>query len=268
MKREFAVLGIVIALGVGLLAGWFIPSPITGPTRVSVLDKLKSRNLVIGTEAYYEPFEFWNTTKDPDVIEGFDVDLCNMIAEALGVNITWIDMIFDSLIPACVEGTVDMIAAAMTIDETRTKQLAPSLAYITVGQAVIGRNDSALNITQLSDLSNVYVGVQDGTTLKAELIAAGVIAPYLVTFSDVSGMMLDLIGDVTIDAAYIDEPVFHAWSSSYDLKLLFQSGTEPFGLWTRYGEPELLNKINKVIHEGFLDGSIYDLYEKWLNITT
>ena len=202
MKREFAILGIAVALGVGLLGGWFIPSPIPGPTRVSVIDQLKTRNLVIGTEAYYEPFEFWNTTKDPDEIEGFDVDLCNMIAEALGVNITWIDMGFDSLIPACEAGTIDMIAAAMTIDETRSKQLAPSLAYITVGQAVVGRNDSVLSITQLSDLSNVYVGVQDGTSLKTDLQLAGVNPPYLVTFSDVPGMMLDLINDLTIDAEF------------------------------------------------------------------
>ena len=268
MKREFAVLGIVIALGVGLLGGWFIPSPIPGPTRVPVLEQLKSRNLVIGTEAYYAPFEFWNTTKDPEEIEGFDVDLCNMIAEHLGVNITWIDMGFDSLIPACEAGTIDMIAAAMTINEIRTKSLAPSLAYITVGQAVIGRNDSMLSITQLSDLSNVYVGVQDGTSLKDELIAAGVNPPYLVTFPDVYGMMIDLINDITIDAAYIDEPVYHAWAASYDLKILYQSGTEPFGLWTRYSEPELLREINNVILDGFLDGSIYSLYEKWLNITT
>lgn len=267
MKREFAVLGIAIALGVGLLGGWFIPSPIPGPTRVSVLDQLKTRNLVIGTEAYYEPFEFWNITKDPDVIEGFDVDLCNMIAEALGVNITWIDMGFDSLIPACEAGTIDMIAAAMTIDDTRSKRLAPSLAYIVTGQAVVGRNDSMLNITQLSDLQNVYTGVQDGTTLKAQLQNASVIPPYLVTFPDVSSMMIDLVNDITIDAAYIDEPVYHAWAASYDLKILYQAGTEPFGLWTRYSEPELLREINKVILDGFLDGSIYDLYAKW-NLTT
>lgn len=268
MKREIAVVGMIVCVAGGLLGGWFIPSPIPGASRVSLLDQLKTRNLVIGTEAYYAPFEFWNITKDPDVIEGFDVDLCNMIAEALNVSITWIDMLFDSLIPACVGGTVDMIAAAMTIDETRSKQLAPSLPYITVGQAVVGRNDSVLVINSLSDLANVYVGVQDGTTLKADLLAAGVDVPYLVTFPDVYGMMIDLVNDVSIDAVYIDEPVYHAWAASYDLKLLLQSGTEPFGLWTRYGEPELLNEINKVILEGFLDGSIYDLYEKWLNITT
>ena len=267
MRREIAVIGLIACVAGGLLGGWFIPSPIPGAPRVSLLDRIKARGeIVIGTEAYYAPFEFWNLTTDE--IEGFDVDLCNMIAEALNVTITWNDMLFDSLIPACVGGTVDMLAAAMTINEERAEKLAPSLAYITVGQAVVGRNDSTLVINSLSDLANVYVGVQDGTTLKADLIAAGVNPPYLVTFPDVYGMMLDLINDVTIDAVYIDEPVYHAWSASYDLKLLLQSGTEPFGLWTRYGEPELLNEMNKVILDGFTDGWLYDLYEKWLNITT
>lgn len=267
MRREIAVIGMIACVAGGLLGGWFIPSPIPGAPRVSLLDRIKARGeIVIGTEAGYVPFEFWNLTTDE--IEGFDVDLCNMIAEALNVTMVWNDMLFDSLIPACTGGTIDIIAAAMTINEIRTKQLAPSLAYITVGQAVIGRNDSVLTITHLSNLSNVYVGVQDGTSLKAELEAAGVLPPYLKPFADVSVMMLDLINDLTIDAVYIDEPVYHAWTASYDLKLLFQSGTEPFGLWTRYGEPELLNEINKVILQGFLDGSIYGLYEKWLNITT
>lgn len=267
MRREIAIVGMIACIAGGFLGGWFIP-PLFTPARVSVLDQIKTRNLVIGTEAYYAPFEFWNTTKDPDEIEGFDVDLCNMLAEALNVNITWIDMPFDSLIPACAQGTVDMLAAAMTIDEIRSKQLAPSVPYITVGQAVVGRNDSLLTITHLENLSNVYVGVQDGTTLKADLLAAGVNPPYLVSYVDVYTMMLDLINGITIDAVFVDEPVYHAWNALIDLKLILQTGTEPFGLWTRYGEPELLNEMNKVILDGFTEGWMFDLYEKWLNITT
>jgi len=267
MRREIAVIGMIACIAGGMLGGWLIPSPIPGAPRVSLLDRIKARGeIVIGTEAGYIPFEYWNLTTDE--IDGFDVDLCNMIAEALNVTISWIDMLFDALIPACSGGTIDMIAAAMTINEIRTEQLAPSLAYITVGQAVIGRNDSALIITHLSNLSNVYVGVQDGTSLKADLEAAGVLPPFLKPFADVSVMMLDLINDLTIDAVYIDEPVYQAWAASYDLKLLFQSGTEDFGLWTRYGEPELLNEINNVILDGFVEGWMYDLYVKYENFTS
>ncbi|MFW9818549.1 MAG: transporter substrate-binding domain-containing protein [Candidatus Thorarchaeota archaeon] len=266
MKREMAVVGIVAALAVGLLGGWFIPSPfIGGGTRTSLLNIIKTRgSIIIGTSADYAPFEYINTSAIPPEIIGFDVDLCDWIADELGVTIQWSDRNFGGLIAACAAGKVDMIAAAMTYTANRSTYLAASSTYITVGQAVIVKNTSSLTISSLSDLDGHNTGVQAGTTLYDDLVAAGVTT--ITTHITVDALMLDLIGG-GVEAAYIDEPVFLAWSKTYGLKMILQTGTEEFVVWTRYGEPELLYEINNVILDSFLDGRMYHNLEKWLNIT-
>ena len=263
MKRELAVVGIVAALAVGLLGGWFIPSPIVDTTpRVSLLDTILARGTIkIGTSADYPPFEFVNLTTSE--IDGFDPDLCGWIADELGVTIDWTDRSFGGLIAACAAGTVDMVAAAMTYNENRSNYLAASVTYITVGQAVVVRNDSLLTITDLSDLEGVAVGAQLGTTLYDDLDAA--ITTAIVGHVTVDALMLDLIGG-GIDAVYVDEPVYTVWTKAYNLKVILRTGTEEFALWTRYGEPELLYEINNVILDSFIDGRMQNNMVKW-NLT-
>ena len=48
-----------------------------------------------------------------------------------------------------------------------------------------------------------------------------------------------------------------------DIKIIFSTDPEPLALWTRYSEPELLYVMNKVIFEGYQDGTIQDLIIKW-----
>ncbi|MFX1379803.1 MAG: transporter substrate-binding domain-containing protein [Promethearchaeota archaeon] len=266
MKREMAVIGMVVCLAVGLLGGWFIPSPFIGGGRgPSLLSIIKNRGyIIIGTSADYAPFEYVNTSAIPPEIIGFDVDLCSWIADEIGVTIQWSDRNFGGLIAACAAGKVDMVAAAMTYTVNRSTYLAASSTYITVGQAVIVKNSSSLTISSLSDLDGTDTGVQAGTTLYDDLVAAGVTT--ITTHITVDALMLDLIGG-GVEAAYIDEPVFLVWSKTYGLKMILQTGTEEFVLWTRYGEPELLYEINNVILDSFIDGRMYANVEKWLNIT-
>lgn len=263
MKREFAVIGIVAALAVGLLGGWFIPSPITEvTTRTSLLDTILARGYItIGTSADYEPFEYINISSSE--IIGFDVDMCEWIADELGVTIQWSDRSFGGLIASCAASKIDMVAAAMTYTENRSNYLAASVSYINVGQAVVVRNDSSLTITDLTDLVGETVGAQLGTTLYDDLVTAGVTPVGHVT---VDALMLDLIGG-GVDVVYIDEPVYTAWTKSYNLKVILRTGSEEFALWTRYGEPELLYEINNVILDSFIDGRMVDNLAKWLNIT-
>ncbi len=265
MKREMAVVGMVACIAVGLLGGWFIPSPFIGPApSASLLDIIKSRGyMIVGTSADYPPFEYVNISTSQ--IVGFDADLVSWIADEIGVTVQWSDRGFGGLIAACAAGKCDMVAAAMTYTENRSTYLAASSTYITVGQAVIVKNTSALTISSLSDLDGHNTGVQAGTTLYDDLVAAGVTT--ITTHITVDALMLDLVGG-GVEAAYIDEPVYIAWARTYGLKIILQTGTEEFALWTRYGEPEFLYEINNVILDSFLDGRMYDNLEKWLNITT
>lgn len=262
MKREFAILGLVVALGVGLLGGWFIPSPITTPEGASLLSQIKTRGTIkVGTSADYPPFENYNVTLD--LIEGFDIDVTEMIGDAIGVTVEWSDIPFDNLIGACLSGEIDMIAAAMNYNEERALQLAPSSTYFAVSQAVIVKQSSSLTITSLNNLTNYQVGVQSGTVMQDDLEAIGMtVGINLTTFSRADLLMADLdLGG--IDAAYVDEPIFAAFNRTYDFKVILSTPSEPLAFWTRYGEPELLYEINNVILDGYESGWIYGTITTW-----
>ena len=269
MKREIAVIGIVAALGIGILGGWFIPAPIIPAARTSLLDQIIARGeLIVGTSADYPPFE--NKTYPGGVIVGFDIDLSQMIADEIGVTLQMVDIPFDSLIAACKAGTVDMLAAGLTYTQARAEQLAPSVTYINVSQVIVAMNNSGITINTINDVTAHTVGVQTGTVMYDELGPSGLgmlVGSELYLHDNANDLMVALdAGGIAL--AYIDEPVFTAWKGIYDIEVLFSTGTDPFALWTRHGEPELLYEMNKVIYESYLTESMFDVINLWFgNIT-
>jgi ABC-type amino acid transport substrate-binding protein len=264
MRREIAIVLIVIALGAGILGGWFIPSPLV-LERTPLLDQIiADGELVVGTSADYPPFENF-TYPYTGEIEGFDVDVSQLIADYIGVDLRMVHLDFGNLISACQAGTIDMIAAAMTYNEIRAASLAASLTYITVSQVVMVKDSSPLStISHLGALGALDpsdpVGCQTGTVMQEELEALGNVT--VVAYPSAVVLMTNLLND-NIAAAYVDEPVFTSYNRTEDLRIIFSTGSEPLALWTRYGEPELLYSMNDVIFNAFFDGTMYDLYDEW-----
>ena len=267
MKREFAILGIVIGVIGGFFIGWLVP-PLFEPTpeaRVALLDTITTRgSILVGTSPDYPPFE--NKTYPGGEIVGFDIDISQLMADHIGVTLQMIEMDFDSLIGACRAGTIDVIAAAMTYTPQRAQELAPSVTYITVSQVVIVRNASALGtISSLDDLIGYDVGCQSGTVMQDELEAVTGINVFPYPRADL--LIADLVAN-NIDAAYVDEPIFTVWSATEDLRVIFSTGSEPLAFWTRLGEPELLYEMNDVILTSYLDGTMDDLINEWFGNVT
>ncbi|MFW9874192.1 MAG: substrate-binding periplasmic protein [Candidatus Thorarchaeota archaeon] len=182
---------------------------------------------------------------------GFDIDLSQMIADELGVTLTILDMPFDTLISACNSSINDMIVAAMTYTESRAEILSPSINYISLSQVVIIRKNSTdfpTTIESLNNLTGFNVGVQSGTVMHDKLLnIPGVIVT--VYFNAIS-LIQDLVNGV-IQAAYIEEPIFTVWMQKENLRIIFGTDSWPLAIWCKYGEPELLSIINKVIFESY-----------------
>ena len=258
MKREFAVLGMVICLVVGGLGGWLIPSFLGTQPRVSLLDEITTRgHMIVGTSSDWPPFEIFNVTTDQ--LEGFDIDLCELIADYLNVTIQWQDMSFDLLVEACQQGSVDMIAAALFITPERLEVLAPSVPYIRTNEVVIVKDTSGITITDLADLASYDIGVQTGTAEQYEL------DDLSITYTDYprADLLIQALVNDVIEVAFVDEPVFTVWSQTFDLKSIFTVLAEPTALFTRLGQPEFLQAINTVIVNAYKDGTLDALIEKW-----
>lgn len=71
----------------------------------------------VGIYVYDSPFVYLYNGK----ISGFDYDLINKIADVVNLELKFIQMKFDELIPALQNGEIDCIVAGLSVTEERKK---------------------------------------------------------------------------------------------------------------------------------------------------
>jgi polar amino acid transport system substrate-binding protein len=94
-----------------------------------------SKKIKLGTNATFPPFEYVNGKE----IVGFDISMGQRIAAKAEGTLEIVDMAFDSLIPALQSGTIDFIAAGMSVTEERKKNVDFSDEYFESEQVIIVR---------------------------------------------------------------------------------------------------------------------------------
>ena len=94
-----------------------------------------SKVVKLGTNAAFPPFEYVEGKN----IVGFDITMGQIIAKNAGLKLEVVDMAFDSLIPALQSGTIDFIAAGMSVNEERKKNVDFSETYFESEQVIIVR---------------------------------------------------------------------------------------------------------------------------------
>lgn len=199
--------------------------------------------LVVGTSAGFRPFEY----REMGEVTGFDIDLMKAIGEELGREVVVKDMEFDALIEAVSTGTIDVIAAGMTITDERKQKVDFTEAYFVADQAVLIRNNSNYDIDDPADLnsSDYVIGVQNDTTgmfwvdenaSNAEIKKYG---KYIETIQDLENKNLDMI--------VLDKPVAEAFEKNRPTKMILVIPTdESYGLAVKKDSP-LLEDLNEAL---------------------
>lgn len=98
------------------------------------VDRSKGK-LVMATNAYFEPYEYY----DGDKVVGIDADIAQAICDKLGYELVIEDMEFDSIIAAVQSGKADFGAAGMTVTEERLKNIDFTDTYTKAKQVIITR---------------------------------------------------------------------------------------------------------------------------------
>ncbi len=94
-----------------------------------------SKIMKMGTNAEFPPFEY----VDGKNIVGFDITMSQHIAANYGGKLEVVNMAFDSLIASLQAGTVDFVAAGMSVNEERLKNVDFSESYYESEQVIIVR---------------------------------------------------------------------------------------------------------------------------------
>ena len=126
--------------------------------------------LVVATNAYFPPFEYYNGNK----LSGVDMKIASLLAEKLGKTLYISDMEFDAVIVSVNQGLADIGMAGMTVNEKRLETVDFTTEYYESAQVLVVReNDTVFAdcknadeiIAKLSEQDkNFKVGTQKGTT--------------------------------------------------------------------------------------------------------
>lgn len=231
-----------------------------GPAAAAILEK---ETILVGTESTYPPYEFRD--KDNN-LQGFDIDLTHALAEKLGKKVEWVDMPFDSLIPALLSGKIDLIAAGMSATEERAKRVAFTTPYeISLSTFIVkaGRED----IKSLEDLKGKTVAAQLGTV--QDTYAGTIEGVEVKRFQKFD----DCVREVAlgrVDATLMDRPVAVKFVDQKDfagqVQLAFDQEITGTGkaLATRLDETAFLEGLNKALKEMDDTGKLQELRDKWM----
>ena len=254
----FLVIGVILGLGAGLMLQ-MIPAP---PQKL-LTEEIQERGTIrVGTNTSYTPFIMYNTTTSE--FYGFEVDLCDMIADELGVTVEWIDMDFGLLAEACKEGTVDMIAAAISLTPDFADELAHSIPHIRMNKVIAVRGNSTLSVTDFLDLVNLQVGVRTGSVQDNEISALVDFGVNITIhrMAEAESLIAELVAG-NLDAVYTDEPVLSVYSKTHDVRGIYSVSAPPTAFFCRKEERDLMEQINNVIMVAYNDGDIDALVGKW-----
>lgn len=261
MKYKYTSAAAVLALvlGVGSAAS------------ANVLDDVKSRNtLVCGTLGTSEPFSF----QDPKTREviGYEVDLCQEIADHLGVKLEIKMIAVAARIPELIAGRADVVAANLGWSPDRAKQIDYSYSDYVSPQKILIRSADADTLKAPADLAGKRVSAVSGSSSEA---GAKRLIPNVttVTFKDPPTSYLALqqkkvsgfVGSELMLLKFQQESLKTGIKTKIIDKALF---TEPWGIGVRKGETELLAEVNATLAKLESSGKARTIFDKWFGKDT
>ena len=220
-----------------------------------------AQRYVVGTNASFPPFEY---VEDGEIV-GFDIDLVKEIAELQGFEVEFRDISFDSLIPGLASGSLDIVAAGMTITEARKEVVAFSDPYYSANQSVLVHQDSEEDLTVL--FGDNDIGVQTGTTgdtwVREKLMERDILTGDIRNYDSYVFVIRDLANE-NIDAAVLDKPVAETYSKNIHVNIVAELITgEEYGIAVSKYNSELQKEINEGLAKVIENGTMDELIEKY-----
>lgn len=213
---------------------------------------------------------------------GSDIDLINEIGRRLGLKVVVKSTVFDSIIPALVGGSCDIIISAQTITADRQKQV-DMIPYYSAGQSWVVRAGNPENIKTLDDLCGKAVAAESGTVeafhvsgtgdykpadgLSQQCVAKGKQPITLKTFKADTQALLALDAG-TVVAHFTDEPVagYEVKQGNGKYELAPDAMTlerAPEGISVGKNHTALRDAIKAALLATIADGTYMQILTKW-----
>jgi polar amino acid transport system substrate-binding protein len=196
-------------------------------------------------------------------IEGYDVDMAEHLAKALGVKAELVGITGQNRIPYLTEGKVDLLLSIGYSDE-RAEVVAFTKPYAPYYIAVMGPKE--IDVKSPADLSGKSIAVNRGTLEDTEVTKVAPADADIQRFSDYAGVIsaflsgqsqLMVVGNDVGATILAKNPKIEPVEK-------FLLLTSPSDMAVKKGESALLAKVDDILAGMKKDGSLNDMAVKWL----
>ena len=206
------------------------------------------------------PFGSVNQERKP---EGFDIDLAEMVAKALGAKLEIQQVTGANRIPFLITDKVDIVISVMGLTPERAKQVMFTAPYADTHLAVYGPKSA--NVKTAADIGNLKVVAAKGTTQDLGLAAMNPRADIMRTEDDATAATAYITGQADLFATnslIVPDLMKRAPSKEFDLKFVIRRSPAHMGV--KMGEFALLQWLNSFIFFNTMNGELDRLHRKWL----
>lgn len=206
--------------------------------------------------------------KQGDKFAGIEVDLAKAYCADVDKLPQFIELPFNDLIPALLDGKIDIIMSGMSFTEMRAIRVNFTQPYLKVGQMPLVRIEDVGKYPSTLGLINTKgkVGVEFGTT-GDYLVQENFLYAERVPYRDIEQAPKDLIAG-KIDMFIYDSPVIWWYASEYEsqgLAPLVVPLSEEFLCWAvRKDDTNLLQSTNDFLELYRSSGKLQKVIKKWM----
>ena len=236
-----------------------------GKTQTSGALTINEGVLTVGMEIGYPPMEFYDI--DGKTLLGFDVELAEAIAAALGLKAEFIDTSWDGIFAGVKSGRYDCVISSVTITEERLNEFNFSRPYINNAQVMVLQKGSNLSARTPYEAAGLQIAVQGETT--SEKFLTGLAKNGLDFTMRRYDKMIDCFDELRfgrVDALICESVVanYYAGASSGVFDIVWEEDIdEHWGICFKKENDELSNAVDKILAGFFDDGTMEELSKKY-----
>lgn len=259
MKRFWLAGWPGLLLVAALMAGCLSSSP-------SVEELLASKKppaLRIGVAPDSPPLIF----KKAGDYAGVEADLARALAERIGRTPQFVELTWTELIPALLDGKIDIIMSGLSVTDARKVRIAFSQPYFKSGLMALARQGQAKKFKdpkQIMDFEGI-VGVQEGTTAEV-FVNKNCPRAKKVRFS-MPADGAQAVEQKTVDLFIHDAPAILWLSSEHEATLAAVNVpfTDDFIAWgMRKSDQRFQEAVNTALKEWTDDGKLDRILNRWI----
>ena len=260
MRRQVRALSLVVAIiAVAAIVGGCSAGdvPQLGKAKIAPPIVKEEGKLTVGVDYQYLPYSGEVNGK----LEGLDVDVASLIANDLGLEVSFVEVPHENISDAVSGGTVD-VAMSTLLGEIDPAAVAVSGVYVSEAPALFSSKEMASSIS-VSNLSQITIGAEANTL--AEWAASDKGATNIKPFENLPEAF-DALGAGEIQAVACDAVVGgYLCMTNPDVAFVEQiRGADLIGVGVASSNVELQEAIQNVLDTAEADGRLELILRTWI----